>query len=122
MSIVKNAADEASLLKVAAGTIRAVLQERDEATARAEAAEQKLASIERRDLYIKIATELREKGIDSQLDDEQLFNKIAEYDSAGKLETLSTAVDIAPMDGKLGSVSENKTSGGENPLVSWIRE
>ncbi len=73
-------------------------QDRDGWKTRAETAEAKLASVERRDTVQKIATAMSEKGLDGGATHQELCERLEVWAQQGKLAEVQRAVELAGPD------------------------
>jgi hypothetical protein len=105
--------DAASLLKQAGAAIRHVSQERDEARA-------KVAAYERDTRVVKIAKEMEEKGLSSDLSFEE---KVASLQKSPNLDVTQEAIKLAaPQSRIFGKPSEDEpsTGGSQSALETYI--
>ena len=103
--------DAASLLKQAGAAIRQVTNERDEALA-------KVASYEHDSRVVKIAKQMEEKGLSSDLTFEQ---KVAAISTAENLDVTEEAIKLAAPQGRIfGNLSDVPSAGGASAFESYI--
>jgi len=104
--------DASSLLKQAGAAIRALKTERDELLS-------KVASFEKKDRMVKIARDMEEKGLSSDLTFDQ---KVAVLEKAANLDVTEEAIKIAAPQGRgFGSLSDqptNSVSGFEHFIMT----
>ena len=94
--------DAASILKQAGATIRKVTTERDEALA-------KVASYEKDQRVVKIAKEMEDKGLSSDLNFEE---KVAAIGKSQNLDVTEEAIKLAAPQSQLFGQAEDRPSGG----------
>jgi hypothetical protein len=103
--------DAASLLKQAGAAIRHVSKERDEALA-------KVAAYERDARVVKIAHEMEEKGLSSDLNFEQ---KVAAIKTSPSLDVTQEAIKLAaPQSRIFGQPAEDQPSSGTGSSQSAL--
>ena len=105
--------DAASILKQAGAAIRKVTSERDEALA-------KVASFEKTQRVSKIAREMEDKGLSSDLSFEE---KVAAINTSKNLDVTEEAIKLAaPQSQLFGNAEERPSSGGNSSsaLESYI--
>lgn len=82
----------------AAAALPKLAEDRDAHKARADAAEAKLASYERRDTVQKIAYAMTEKGLDGGASHQELCERLEVWAQQGKLAEVQRAVELAGPD------------------------
>jgi hypothetical protein len=102
--------DAASLLKQAGAAIRTLKQERNDLT-------QKVASFEKRERMEKIARDMEEKGLSTELTFEQ---KVAALDKAPNLAVTEEAIKLAAPQGHGFGVISDQPSGSTSPFEHFI--
>jgi hypothetical protein len=103
--------DAASLLKQAGAAIRTLASERDDL-------QQKVAAYEKRERMEKIAREMEEKGLSSDLSFEQ---KLAALESAQNLDVTEEAIKLAAPQGRVfGNLSDHPASGNVSSFEHFI--
>jgi predicted transcriptional regulator len=102
--------DAASRLKQAGAAIRNLSQERREL-------QEKLASYEKKDRVVKIARDMEEKGLSSELTFEQ---KVATLEKAPRLDVTEEAIKLAAPQGRgFGDISD-APGGSASPFEHFI--
>lgn len=103
--------DAAALLKQAGAAIRNLVKENG-------VLQEKLATQKRDQRIVKIAREMEQKGLSSEL---SLAEKVATLKKAQNLDVTEQAVKLAAPQGQaFGSVSEVPGNGGQHPFESFI--
>jgi hypothetical protein len=102
--------DAASLLKQAGAAIRTLASERDSLFA-------KVASYEKRGRMEKIAREMEEKGLSSDLTFEQ---KMASLETASNLDVTEEAIKLAAPQGRVFGDLGDLTSNATHPFEQFI--
>jgi hypothetical protein len=103
--------DAASLLKQAGAAIRTLASERDDLY-------QKVASYEKKGRMEKIAREMEDKGLSSELTFEQ---KVAALGNAPNLDVTEEAIKLAAPQGHiLGGLSDHPSSGTTSSFEHFI--
>jgi hypothetical protein len=112
----------ATVLRTAGATMLKLASERDAATARAEAAEAKLAAVQQRLEAEKLASEMHQKGLNTDLAYDELVLEIEKEASAGKLPVIKEAVKMAApnMGTHIGSINHDEARGGNSDLERFI--
>lgn len=103
--------DAASLLKQAGAAIRTLVKERD-------GLREKVSSFERAGRVEKIARDMEEKGLSSDLSHEQ---KVAAISKASNLEVTEEAIKLAAPQGHvLGNIGDDAPGQGVHPFEHFI--
>jgi hypothetical protein len=102
--------DAAALLKQAGAAIRTLVKEKVEL-------QEKLATQKRDQRIVKIAREMEQKGLSSEL---SLAEKVATLKKASNLEVTEQAVKLAAPQGRAFGVVSEVPGGGQHPFESFI--
>jgi len=102
--------DAASLLKQAGAAIRLLTEERN-------GLREKVASFQRQDRVEKIAREMEEKGLSSDLDYEQ---KVAALSNVPNLDVTEEAIKLAAPQGNILAGLGDQPSGGTSAFEHFI--
>jgi len=102
--------DAAALLKQAGAAIRTLVKEKVEL-------QEKLATQKRDQRIVKIAREMEQKGLSSEL---SLAEKVATLKKASNLEVTEQAVKLAAPQGRAFGVVSEVPGGGLHPFESFI--
>lgn len=105
----------AQVLAEVGPVLRKVAAERDEL-------KEKIASYERRDRAMKVASEMHQKGLNTDQSLDKLAASLADADKQGKLATIEAAVEMVgpDMSTKIATINEQAPSAGVSDLERFL--
>ena len=104
----------AQVLQDAANIVRAVSAERDELAQKLAAEQQKTAAYVRRTSAEKVAAQMHQKGINTDIDFPTLVTSLEKAASEGKLDTIEEAVEMVGPDMSIKTASINHDAPAAN--------
>jgi len=113
---------EAEFCKGAAALLRQVGGERDELLEKNASLTQKVARYERRTHAEKVAAQMHQKGINTDIEFPTLVTDLEKAAEEGRLPVIEEAVSMTceDMGLKTASIRETPTGAGEDPLTSFL--
>jgi hypothetical protein len=113
---------EAEFVKSAAYTLRKVAEERNSLATENTDLKLKVAAYERRTQAEKVAAQMHQKGIRTDIDFSSLVTDLEKAAMEGKLATIEEAVEmVAPdMSFKTASIHDTPTGAGEHDLERYL--
>lgn len=113
---------EADFVKGAALTLRKVAEERNTLMTENTGLKLKLAAYEQRTQAEKVAAQMHQKGINTDVEFPSLVANLEKAAREGKLATISEAVEmVAPdMSFKTASINDTPTGAGEHDLERYL--